>query len=171
MVNLYGGPGSGKSTVAASVFCNLKDEGLSAELVTEYAKDVTWEESFKKLSNQLYIFAKQQNRLWRVGSKVDIIITDSPLLLSLIYGKDTSDTFRKLVKEEVDKYNTIDIFLKRTKKYSPIGRSQTEEEAKDIDIMIKDTLLDNGYVFDLTVGGSLSSTQEIINYIKEKRGN
>lgn len=40
-VNLYGGPGSGKSTTAAGVVSQLKLLSINAELVTEYAKDLT----------------------------------------------------------------------------------------------------------------------------------
>lgn len=42
VVNLYGGPGVGKSTGAAYVFARLKEAGVVAELVTEFAKDLTW---------------------------------------------------------------------------------------------------------------------------------
>lgn len=41
VVNLFGGPGSGKSTGAAYVFARLKMLGYNAELVTEFAKDKT----------------------------------------------------------------------------------------------------------------------------------
>ncbi len=37
-INFYGGPGTGKSSMAAAIFSNLKNEGINAELVTEYAK-------------------------------------------------------------------------------------------------------------------------------------
>lgn len=42
-VNLYGGPGTGKSTGASYIFSKLKLAGVEAELVTEYAKDLVWE--------------------------------------------------------------------------------------------------------------------------------
>ena len=93
IVNFYGGPGTGKSTMAARVFSELKEMGLNVELATEYAKDLTWQESFEVLANQLYVFAKQQHRIWRLNGKVQIILTDAPLLISLVYGKETSRFF------------------------------------------------------------------------------
>ena len=39
IMNLYGGPGSGKSTGAAYIFSMLKMVGVDAEYVTEFAKD------------------------------------------------------------------------------------------------------------------------------------
>lgn len=163
IVNLYGGPGSGKSTMAARLFSELKDSGIVAELVTEYAKDLTWQESYYELSNQIYIFGKQQHRIWRVYGKVEVVITDSPLLLSLIYGN-SSDNFKQLVIEEHRSRTSIDIFLNRVKPYSKIGRNQTESEAKEIDSKIKnilDTYVEDYYKFD----GLKSSTGYILNLI------
>lgn len=82
VINLLSGPGAGKSTTAAGLFYQMKLKGINVELITEYAKDMTWEERYNTLSNQLYIFAKQYSRQLRVKNKVDYIVTDSPLLLS-----------------------------------------------------------------------------------------
>ena len=45
-VNLFGGPGIGKSTTAAGVFNLLKLHGIETELITEFAKDLVWEERY-----------------------------------------------------------------------------------------------------------------------------
>jgi adenylate kinase family enzyme len=63
VINLFGGPGSGKSTLAAGLFERMKIQGLSVELVTEYAKDMVWERRGNILDDQLYILAKQHRRL------------------------------------------------------------------------------------------------------------
>ncbi len=55
VVNLFGGPSAGKSTTAAGVFALLKLHDLRSELVTEFAKDLTWEKREKTLNNQYYI--------------------------------------------------------------------------------------------------------------------
>ena len=86
LINLFGGPGIGKSTVAAHLYAHLKMEGYSAELVTEYAKDKVWEGSINVLRDQIYVFAKQRFRLGRIVGKVEYIVTDAPLLLSMVYG-------------------------------------------------------------------------------------
>ena len=39
VINLIGGPCSGKSTVAAELFARLKKMGIKTELVSEYIKD------------------------------------------------------------------------------------------------------------------------------------
>ncbi len=59
IVNLFGGPGAGKSTMAAGLFSELKWRGINCELATEYAKEKVWEESYAIFENQIYIFGKQ----------------------------------------------------------------------------------------------------------------
>ena len=65
----------------------MKLEGLNVELVTEYAKDMTWEGRGNILEDQLYMLAKQNRRLSRLQDKVDFAMTDSPLFLGLAYSK------------------------------------------------------------------------------------
>ena len=49
VVNLTGGPGSGKSTLCAQLFYILKSKNIDVEMATEYVKDLVFEESFKNL--------------------------------------------------------------------------------------------------------------------------
>lgn len=140
VINFYAGPGAGKSTTAANLFSLLKYDGINCELVTEYAKDKVWEDSLRVLENQIYVFGKQQHRLWKLMNEVDYIITDAPLLMSLYYGKHCSLSFQTLVVEEYSKMKNLDIFLCRKKEYQPKGRLQTEEQAKIIDTKIKEIL-------------------------------
>lgn len=79
LINLFGAPGAGKSTLSAYVFSKLKTAGVNAELVTEFAKDKVWEENSVALANQMYMFGKQYFRMTRCEDKVDAIVTDSPL--------------------------------------------------------------------------------------------
>lgn len=143
VINLFGGPSVGKSTTAAGVFSILKLHGVECELVTEFAKDLTWEERYNTLKNQQYIFGKQHHRLWRIKDKVDIIVTDSPLMLSSVYGEvhnATTDSFTTNVIDVVNTFNNYNILLTRTKKYNQNGRSQSEGAAKKIDKLIIDKL-------------------------------
>lgn len=141
VINLVGGPGSGKSTCAAGIFYNLKKLGVNCELVTEYAKDKVWEESLKVLDNQFYVFGKQHQRMFRTIDKVDVIITDSPLLISIIYDKSDSKYFEKLIVEQYNKFNNLTFFIKRSENtYQKEGRLQTRKEAEEIDENIKEMM-------------------------------
>lgn len=133
IINIFSGPGVGKSTMAAGIFYELKMAGVDCELALEYAKDKVWEESYKTLDNQLYITAKQYHRIKRLEGKVEIVVTDSPILLGLHYGKNDSNEFRNLIIHLHNEFESFNIFLNRIHKYNPNGRMQTEEEAIKID--------------------------------------
>lgn len=135
VVNLYGAPGAGKSTGAAYVFSQLKMRGVNAELVTEFAKDKVWEESKAAFQNQAYIFGKQYFRISRLQDKVDVVVTDSPILLSCFYGKDDprlGEEFDALVRKVSGYYTSLNAFIDRVKPYNPAGRFQTEQESDEV---------------------------------------
>ena len=141
--NLFGGPGISKTTTSAGIFSLLKLHSVEVELVPEFAKDLVWEERHVTLSDQNYVFGKQHHRIWRLSGKVDVVITDSPLLLNLIYGKinsNVSDSFYDNVLTIFRKFNNLNILLERRKEYNPNGRYQTKEQSIKIDNMVKDTL-------------------------------
>ncbi len=142
VVNLFAGPGAGKSTTAAGIFFQLKLAGIDCELVREYAKDVVWEGRSTLLDDegQFYIFAKQRKRMLDIRNKVDVIVTDSPLLLSRIYGANLSQSFHDLVGEEFERFDNINFFVERTKPYNPNGRLQDEAGAREIDNQIRELI-------------------------------
>lgn len=139
VINLFGGPGSGKSTTAAGLFNLMKLGGHSVELVTEYAKDLVWEERSNVFKSQDYILAKQNRRLTRLVGKVKFVITDSPLLLSIAYVPAVfPKSFREWCFDLYKSYTNYNVFLNRIKKYNPVGRN--EEDAREMDLVIKNLL-------------------------------
>lgn len=169
IINLYGGPGTGKSTTAAQIFAELKKRGINVELVTEFAKDLTWHERHKTLTDQLYILGKQHHKIFMLKDKVDYIITDSPLFLSAYYNEfvcaePLPETFRNLVIDLWWTYDSIDIFLTRSKAYNPKGRNQTEEEAVKIDTTLKAMMKGVGIPF-IECGTTDTDIKDILNYI------
>lgn len=140
VVDLYGGPGTGKSTTAAHLFALLKQRGVNCELVREYAKDVVWEGRTHLLHNQIYIFAKQLKRQLDLLGKVDVVITDSPLLLSTVYNDDPD--LQRLVVKTYSEFRNVNVMLERVKAYQPAGRVQDEAEARGLDAKIRKMLED-----------------------------
>lgn len=145
VINLFGGPGTGKSTVAADLFAKMKWMNKNVELIGEYAKDATWEKRHQLFDDQLYILAKQNRKLERLKNQVEYVITDSPLLLNIAYIDPNYFplTYPKFVRNLYDSYNNLNIFLLREKPYHAIGRRQTEEEARAIDARVIDLLHDS----------------------------
>lgn len=144
VINLFAGPGAGKSTTAAALFARMKRSGKKVELVTEYAKELTWDRRHDVLEDSLYILAKQHRRLKRLEGQVDYAITDSPLPISLAYGYGARGVpwFTDTVLALFHQFDNINFRLIRVKPYAKYGRSQTEEEAKELDDVIS-RILDN----------------------------
>ena len=162
LLNLYAGPGVGKSTVMAGVFSELKWRGVNCEMAPEFAKEKVWEESTKLLENQIYIFGKQLHTIHRVWGKVDVVITDSPLLLSVVYGEKEGEEFKNLVLAVMKRYRSLNVFLNRHKEYNPSGRLQTESQAIEIDNKIQKALIDNEVLY-FTVDGDRNA----VNYLAD----
>ena len=171
LINVCGAPGAGKSTLSAYVFAKLKMMGINCELVTEFAKDKVWEKNNEALSNQIYIFAKQYYRITRCAGKVDVVITDSPLFLSPFYNKDPDidEPLKELVAKIVAKYDNLNYFLRRVKKYNPVGRLQTEAESNEYGIHIKTMMKSFGIQFR-EIDGYLMSADMIVQDVIEKLG-
>ena len=171
VVNLIGAPGAGKSTGAAYIFSQLKMAGINAEYISEFAKDKTWGEDFLSLQCQEYVFGKQSMRLFRVNDKVDVVITDSPLILSILYNKSEvlGQSFNQTVLNVFNSYNNIIYFVNRTKPYNPSGRNQTQEESDQIAKDIENFLNQNNIPFQ-SIDGCKKDYDEVVSDILRRNG-
>ena len=172
-INLFGGPGTGKSTTAAGVFHALKLLGVNAELVQEYAKDKAWEfEQFKGSETPLvfqcqeYLFAHQMFRMRRLVGSADVIVTDAPILMGLAYMSPSFDlpSLKNVISEAHCLFDNRNFFLLREKEYNPRGRIQSEDQAKMMDVKIRN-MLDTHLVDYETVSADALAVDEIMMYL------
>jgi hypothetical protein len=182
VINLLGGPGVGKSTTATGVFSYLKQRNISIEYCNEYAKDVVYEETLALLENQIHIFAEQFRRQYRLLNKVSYIVTDSPLILSPVYFQywfDKSpknnlfdEAYCNIAKnyfvETFNRFDNVNWLIHRKKKYVAEGRTQTEEEAKEIDTDVEGCLREYGQSFGNT--DSQNAIMDVCNDILRREG-
>lgn len=171
VVNLFGAPGSGKSTGAAYIFSKLKMMNINAELVTEFAKEKVWEENENALEyeNQCYVFGEQFYRLKRLIGKVDVIVTDSPILLSAYYNQSTllGKDFNKVVFNLFSSFDNVNLLIKRNKPYNPKGRIHTQEQSDLIHISLK-KMLDDYKLGYTEYNGDIENYDLITKYIKNR---
>jgi hypothetical protein len=162
VINLAGAPGAGKSTTAAGLFNLMKLKGFKVELVTEFAKELTYDKAHGTLSNQLLVFAEQEHRIRRLyqTKQVDYVITDSPLFLSLVYAdtREFGEWFTRAVLEVNSKYLNSYWIVDRVKPYQEFGRNQTEAQAKELDSRIANlTMTVSGHTARHVSGDEMAS--------------
>lgn len=141
VVNLIGGQGAGKTTMMAHLFAWLKGKGVETEMCTEFAKELVWESRQETFKDEMYIFAKQNHRLFRVNGKVDVVVTDRPLIMSIGYNRYYgnvenvlwNNAYETIVEQTFNQYRNLNIYINRVKPFSPNGRNETESVARDFD--------------------------------------
>ena len=171
---LWGAPGTGKSTIAAGVFYEMKKKDYDVELVQEFAKDLVFSKDFFTLKNQLYIFARQSHPWYKLDSQVDYVVHDSPFLMGLIYAVDNKHLplkeFSDLVVKSYKNYDTLNIFLLRNPKnrYTEQGRMQSEDEAYEKQNEIAKLLLFHD-IPHVKLVSSENTVQEILSILYTNR--
>lgn len=161
LVNIYGPPGAGKSTTRAGVFQHLKLSGVNCEEVYEHAKKLTWAQRFGELSCQPYLFGKQMRDIEMLMDQVDVVITDSPLLLSRFYGMKYPNprlhpSFIEFVTNQSTAMGGLNYLIERVKAYNPSGRNQTKEESDQIGVELRQMLDDCGLDYTVVRGDSFA---------------
>lgn len=133
-VNLYAGPGFGKSVTAALLYAALKLRGIHAELVSEYAKELVYEDKLKGKS-QSEIMHEQLRRQGLLQGRTTVVVTDSPTPMSLVYalrlgvqGEDLEALYRQQ-REGTEGWYNMDVLLHRV-----LTPEEFEQEGREQDL-------------------------------------
>ena len=179
IINLFGGPGIGKSSIAAGITYKLKKNHISCDNPYEFPKLLAWDENHSAIRDQLYVLANQHRGIVKSFGKVDYIVLDSPILLSLtyknyyqsneypatLYGK----AFDKMVLDTFNQYDNINIVLQRADgNHNNKERYQNLEESKDLDKVIENSLISNGIQY-YSVKVGKNTVKDIMRIIKNEK--
>jgi len=148
--------GSGKSTNRSRLFYELKKRQYKVEEVVEYAKELTYDENFIQLSNQILLLGKQFHPHFVLDKKVDYVITDSPFIMGITYMDKNLSYYQEtkdLALSMNYSFNSLNFFIDRNHKYQEYGRNQTEQESDNKAIQIKDFLDDNNIQYHSVKSG------------------
>ena len=146
IINLFGGPGSGKTTCAMSICSELKKMGYSAEYVQEYAKELVYEENFDLLDgsgkHQFEILQEQMHRVDRLlGGNVDFIVCDAPIVLNGVYNEELTPEYSGMLQDLFHQYQNMSYFIERdAASYQQEGRLQNFQESVEKDAEIREML-------------------------------
>ena len=140
VINLIGGPCSGKSTIAAELFARLKKMGVHCELVSEYIKDRIYEENQTMPKNQIAIFGMEHYNISNKLGKVDVIVHDGSFINNIIYMTEENKYFDDLIISEYKRFWNLDFFIKRGNiEFETYGRIHNLKQSKELDKTIKET--------------------------------
>ena len=158
IINIFGGPGIGKSSIAAGITYKLKKNHISCDQPYEFPKLLAWDDNHSAIQDQLYVLANQHRGIVKSYGKVDYIVLDSPIIISLTYRnyyKGTEypsslycESFDKMVLDTFNQYDNINIVLDRADGvHNNDERYQNLEESKELDIVIENSLIENNIPF------------------------
>ncbi len=168
VINFYAGPGAGKTTSALALAHKLKHEGYTCEFASEFAKELVYAGEIEKLKDQEYVTGEQMRRIGLYRGKVDFIVTDSPVLLGLVYGPDNSAAFSDKLLQFYESFINLNFYVTRSKPYKRVGRIQTEAEAKEKDMEIRDVLEKYGLPFEVIEYGCPSGESRMLEWCKKE---
>ncbi len=166
LINFYSGPGAGKTTVSLELTAELKKAGFNVEYVSEYAKELVLENKAEMLKDQQHVIDEQYKRLDRYRDSVDIIVTDSPLLLGQVYGEGRiSEEYHNQIRAYYDSFDNFNLWVTRgDEAYQQAGRVENLEQAKELDGRIKAMMKANKLYYCNYNRGEIAKT---VNRIKK----
>lgn len=145
VINFYAGPSAGKTTAALEFVSLLKKRGYEVEFAPEFAKELLYGGFLHLLDgslvNEVNMINEKHRRLKLYDGKVEFIVTDAPLNMSIFYASDEYREWLTWYVKEIDTFNNYNVFIERGEDYDTKGRKQTYEESLTIDKEIKSFLV------------------------------
>ena len=138
-INLYAGPGGGKTTFALDLTIRLKKAGYHGEFVEETYKDRVFSHYTHSWNDQLLFFAEQwKKETIRLEEESCVTVTDCPILMSAFYAQYNDQSIAQnlfdMARTLEEKYPSINIFLLREDNHhTNFGRNHGLDESKEMD--------------------------------------
>ena len=179
VVEFYGGPSSGKSEAMARLFSLLKQRHIAVEMAPEYAKKWAYEGRQIDGLDEFYVFGKQVGAEAALLSKVAVVVTDRPVLMSSVYTDlYGSDKIRSGVDAAVMAYmdetklrghRRVAVLVPRRHAYDHSGRFEDLDQAVVVDEVTRQRvgeLVGAGYWSGLYEGTDDETTRQLADDVE-----
>ncbi|MBP5778584.1 MAG: hypothetical protein J6W17_01280 [Campylobacter sp.] len=154
VINIFGAPGVGKSTLARKLEKFMQEKGFYPFLVEEFATYLIKNGKTDKLKDQTYVTFFQSKLIQKGFEWSNLLITDSPIDLGEIYNQDPKldYTVKAMIDECKSHYTSVNLFLRHEvvtrAGYSMDTRVHTFEESLKIQDQIVEKFQDKLILID-----------------------
>ena len=171
VINCFSGAGAGKSTVALLLAGLLKQSGVDCEYVDEWHKMSVWLNHGNVLQHPEMMLANQHQKLWALDGKVQVVVSDCPLLLFAPYAREYITDYPYAEFEELSlrlnsKYDNYNVWINRNPDiFKQEGRVQTLDESIVMDNKIR-TFVEANASIHTSVDNNFDSVDTLRCYIR-----
>ena len=142
LINFYGSPATGKTWTAQNLTAQLQALGVNCEYVSEYATELIKAGRQDELKDQVKVTGEQLRREQEAFTRTNLVITDSPTALGIIYAPEHQKAALHDIAAESDKIPHINILLRHDYEslatFSTNGRIHGKEQS----LAIQDKLIE-----------------------------
>lgn len=173
-IAIVGSPGSGKSTLCAGIFYNLKILGEHVEMVPElikykFYKNLRFDIDGFDVQNTLEQKEFEETfETEKALAQLDYIICEAPLcngyFYSSYYKKDLeSPILKKIAQNKINSYDLI-IFVQRSSssEYITFGRKESLDQARELENHVHEKIKELGYKNKIMIVSQETNIKEVL---------
>ncbi len=154
VINIIGGPGCDKSLFTAAIILYLNLHQKTVEQIPDFAKSLVWQKDYEALKNQYHIAQQQFRMIELLDGQVQYLVTECSLPQVMYYNEHYPDNIcdrsktRSQILDWYKQHNNVNVLVQRSdRKYIHTGRFQDEDQAREVDRGLAQTLRREGLNF------------------------
>lgn len=173
VVNLFGGPDSGKHDLARDLQARLARAGIAAAIAPSTTREHARRGDCPFLEDPIAVLAAASHEInAALSADKEVVIATSPTLLSLAYTQPGYHAaFTSLAQEIHGLHPSLNFLMEREGRppYQPLGRVHSETQALDVDQRIRSMLIFHGISFRLVRNAHAAAQGIVTDTIKALR--